>query len=45
VPRPGAAALLSISLPLVLLLLVSVAPPNEFEAALRDAATVIGGSG
>jgi len=45
VPRPGAAALLSISLPLVLLLLVSVDPPNEFEAALRDAATVIGGSG
>jgi hydrogenase-4 component F len=44
VPRPSAAALLSVSLPLLLLLFISVAPPAEFESALRDAATVIEGS-
>ncbi|HLF75864.1 MAG TPA: hydrogenase 4 subunit F [Dehalococcoidia bacterium] len=43
VPRLGAAALLSVALPLVLLLFISVAPPAEFESALRDAATVIEG--
>ena len=44
VPRPSAAAVLSVSLPLLLLLFISIAPPAEFESALRDAATVIEGS-
>jgi hypothetical protein len=36
--------MLSVALPLVCLLFISVAPPAEFESALRDAATVIEGS-
>jgi hydrogenase-4 component F len=44
VRSPGPATMFSISLPLVLLLLISVAPPAEFESALRDAAAVIEGS-
>jgi hydrogenase-4 component F len=43
-PQLGAAAVLSISLPLILLLLISVAPPAEFKSALSDAAAVIEGA-
>ncbi len=43
VPRPSAATLLSVSLPLVLLLVVSIAPPPEVRNALRDAATILEG--
>jgi len=50
-PRPGktaprlrGATLLSVSIPLLLLLLVSIAPPAAFDSALRDAASIIGGS-
>jgi hydrogenase-4 component F len=42
-PRPGPTAFVSVSLPLLLLLVVSVAPPAEFSDALRDAATVLAG--
>jgi len=45
IAAPGAATLLSISVPLVILVVLSIAPPGDFESALRDAATVIGGKG